>query len=82
MTYEEHRFWDCRRWKEAPDEDILAQIPTYKADGTVQYPIQVIDHRPFDSKMYRMPIPESETFADPELKQNPGWNMSEETSED
>jgi len=82
LTYEEHRFWDCRRWKEAPDEDILAQIPTYKADGTVQYPIQVIDHRPFDSKMYRMPIPESETFADPELKQNPGWNMSEETSED
>jgi hypothetical protein len=82
FTFEEHRFWDCRRWKEAPDEEIQAQVPTWKADGTVTYPIVTIETRPWFSQFYRMPIPENETFADPELLQNPGYNRSKETSED
>ena len=81
LTFEEHRFWDCRRWKIAPDEDIKAQIPTYKANGTIEYPIVTIENRPFNTRNFRMPIPENELFANPNLKQNPGYNLSEEASE-
>jgi hypothetical protein len=81
LTFEEHRFWDCRRWKEAPDEDILAQIPTWKVDGTVQYRIVTLENRPWFPQMFRMPIPEGETFVNPGLKQNPGYNRSDDTED-
>lgn len=81
LTFEEHRFFDCRRWKIAPDEEIKAQIPTWQADGSVTYPIITIETRPWDNRMFRMPIPENETFSDPALKQNPGYNRSEEATE-
>jgi starch-binding outer membrane protein, SusD/RagB family len=82
FTFEEHRFWDCRRWKEAPDADIQAQTPTWGAGGTITYPISTIETRPWFSQFYRMPIPENETFSDPNLEQNPGYNLSKESSED
>ncbi len=82
LTFEEHRFWDCRRWKVAPETAIQAQIPTWKANGTCEYPIVTIETRPWDSKTFRMPIPENETFANPALEQNPGYNRSKESSED
>ncbi len=75
MSYEEHRFWDVRRWKLNPATmtDIKAQIPIYKKNGTLEYQIKTIDTRFFDTKMYRMPIPQSELLANPLLVQNPGW---------
>ncbi len=75
LSYEEHRFWDVRRWKLAPATmtDIKAQLPIYKKDGTLEYQIKTIDTRFFDAKMYRMPIPQSEVLANPLLVQNPGW---------
>lgn len=81
LTFEEHRFWDCRRWKIAPDVDIKAQIPTWQPDGSVTYPIVTIETRPWDNRMFRMPIPENETFSNPALKQNPGYNRSEEAAD-
>jgi hypothetical protein len=75
LSYEEHRFWDVRRWKVLPSTmtDIKAQIPVYKKNGTLEYVIKTIDTRYFDAKMYRMPIPQSELLANPLLVQNPGW---------
>lgn len=73
LTFEEHRFWDFRRWKDVPDTEIKAQIPVYKKDGTMEYQIRTIDNRYFHEKFYRMPIPQSELLANPELVQNPGW---------
>lgn len=73
MAFEEHRFWDVRRWKQTPVKDIQAQIPVFKKDGTVEYQIKTIDTRYFEDKMYRMPIPQSELLANPLLVQNPGW---------
>ena len=81
FTFEEHRFWDCRRWKEAPDQDIQAQIPTWNADGTISYPISTIETRPWFSRFFRMPIPETETFNDPALKQNSGYNLSTDSED-
>jgi hypothetical protein len=73
LTFEEHRFWDFRRWKLVPETEIKAQIPVYKKDGTLEYQIRTIDNRYFDPKLYRMPIPQSELLANPQLVQNPGW---------
>ena len=75
LSYEEHRFWDVRRWKLLPSTmtDIQAQLPVYKKNGTLEYQIKTIDTRFFDAKMYRMPIPQSELLANPLLVQNPGW---------
>lgn len=75
LSFEEHRFWDIRRWKLPPASvtTIQAQIPTYKKNGTMEYIIKTIDTRFMDEKMYRMPIPQSELLANPKLVQNPGW---------
>lgn len=82
LSFEEHRFWDVRRWKELPDTEILAQVPVWQTDGSVRYEIRTIETRVFDpSKMYRMPIPEDQLFANPEMVQNPGWPYSPETAE-
>lgn len=82
LSFEEHRFWDVRRWKALPDTKILAQVPVWQAGGSVRYEIREIETRVFDpSKMYRMPIPENQLFANPEMVQNPGWPYSPETSE-
>ncbi|HEY0770795.1 MAG TPA: RagB/SusD family nutrient uptake outer membrane protein, partial [Sphingobacteriaceae bacterium] len=43
MAFEEHRFWDVRRWKETPVTEIKAQLPIYKKDGTMEYQIKTID---------------------------------------
>ncbi|MNL08674.1 SusD family protein [compost metagenome] len=73
FCFEEHWFWDLRRWKLTPDLDIKAQIPVWVSPTAVQYQIKTIDNRYFDPKMYRMPIPQVEIQANPKLIQNPGW---------
>ncbi len=86
LSYEEHRFWDVRRWKLDPEEfnTIQAQIPEwYTEDGVrkVRYKIVTTQKRVFHPKMYRMPIPEDQIFANPNLIQNPGWPFSPESEE-
>lgn len=83
LSYEEHRFWDCRRWKLDPATmtTIQTQTPTWSATGVVTYPITTLETRTFETKMYRMPIPQQEMFANPTLVQNPGWANSPEASE-
>ncbi len=86
LSYEEHRFWDVRRWKLDPEEfnTIQAQVPEwYTENGVrkVRYKIITTQKRMFQTKMYRMPIPEDQIFANPNLVQNPGWQFSPESEE-
>ncbi len=69
FSFEEHRF------------DIKAEIPIWQANGSVVYEIRTIDSRVFDRKMYRMPIPEAQLYANPNLVQNPGWSYSPEDAD-
>ena len=83
LAFEEHRFWDVRRWKIPADEmtEIKAVIPVWNA-GTVHYEVRTIENRAFDAaKMYRMPIPLAQINMNPNLVQNPGWNNSPEKAE-
>ena len=83
LAFEEHRFWDVRRWKIPAEEmtEIKGQLPVWGEDG-VRYEIRTIDNRMFDAKkMYRMPIPQAQININKNLVQNPGWTDSPESSE-
>lgn len=78
LAFEEHRFWDIRRWKIA--EDVYNQslhgvkITVYPGTGELTYQeIAVI--QPFFSEpgMYRYPIPYREIVKGDSLVQNDGW---------
>lgn len=83
LAFEEHRFWDVRRWMITPETmtTIQAQIPVWDVDGSVKYEIRTIQTRTFERKMYRMPIPEQQIYTNPTLVQNPGWNFSPEEAD-
>ena len=74
LCFEGHRFWDVRRWKEAPKyfTNIISLDITLNADGTYSY-ARSTDSRQWNDKMYLYPIPQTEIAKNPNLEQNPGW---------
>lgn len=78
LAFEEHRFWDIRRWKiaeEVMNRPVRGVEITKEADGTLRYHYVDVRTSTFDAtKMYWYPIPRGEMQGNPELTQNPGWN--------
>ena len=80
LAFEEHRFYDVRRWKIA---DITENVPAYgieitkEADNSLTYETKIaLDGRSFEERHYWLPIPRSEILAsDNQLQQNPGYNQ-------
>jgi len=73
LCFENHRFWDVRRWKiaEQVDNKTVHRV-TVDADGTIHYP--VFQHRVFVApKHYLFPIPQREIDKNRALDQNPEW---------
>lgn len=77
LAFEEHRFYDVRRWKIA---QITENVPAYgiainKTGNAFTYTQKVaLDGRHFDAKHYWLPIPRSEIQAsNGQLKQNDGY---------
>lgn len=78
LAFEEHRFYDVRRWMIA---DITENVPasgiviTKNSNGTFTYtPKVALDGRAFSTKNYWLPIPRSEILAsNNQLKQNAGY---------
>jgi len=81
LAFEEHRFWDLRRWKDA--ETVLNQpvkgmrITRNATTGVFTYETFDADTRTFDVKMYWYPIPRKEVLKyrnmGKTIVQNPGW---------
>ncbi|MCM1177910.1 MAG: RagB/SusD family nutrient uptake outer membrane protein [Clostridium sp.] len=73
LAFENHRFWDVRRWMIAEEVDNGAvHRVTVDADGKITYP--VFQNRVFNpEKHYLFPIPQSEIDKNRALEQNPGW---------
>lgn len=81
LAFEEHRFWDLRRWKDA--ESILnkpvqgMRVSIDATTGNYIYTTFEADQRVFDSKMYWYPIPRKEILKyrnkGQTIRQNPGW---------
>lgn len=73
LAFENHRFWDVRRWKEADKyfKGITEMEITQDGAG-FKYTRKNVA-RQWDDKMYLFPIPQSERMKNPNLSQNPGW---------
>ncbi|WP_315331776.1 RagB/SusD family nutrient uptake outer membrane protein [Prevotella histicola] len=76
LAFEEHRFWDVRRWKVA-SSTLGAPVKGVKITqddaGNFTYsPVQV-EQRVFLPKMYWYPIPQSEVLKLHHWEQNKGW---------
>ena len=74
LAFEGHRFWDVRRWKEAPEyfTSIDEMKLTLNADSTVTGSRTTVS-RQWNDRMYLFPIPQTEIMKNPNLRQNPGW---------
>lgn len=76
LAFEEHRFWDLRRWKLAPQAlngTLHGMRITKQTDGTFTYQrVPVIDIS-FQNRLYHMPIPYSEVVKNRNMIQNEGW---------
>ena len=74
LAFEDHRFWDTRRWKIGEQtKDIFAMNITRNANSSLTYEIKLLEARPFLDRMYFYPIPQSEIFKNRKLIQNTGW---------
>ncbi|MDR1865275.1 MAG: RagB/SusD family nutrient uptake outer membrane protein [Bacteroidales bacterium] len=77
LAFEEHRFFDVRRWKIAGQTEnmplMAMQISRKEGDGN-QFDYIVIkkENRTFKNHMYLHPIPEAEVLKGA-IEQNPGW---------
>jgi starch-binding outer membrane protein, SusD/RagB family len=85
LAFEEHRFWDVRRWKIAMVTNNVTTMGvsvTKNSNGVLHYDYVVpntggnLDYDPvrvFKDANYFFPIPKGEIDADPKLTQNPGY---------
>ena len=75
FAFEDHRFWDVRRWKigESTQKQIDG-VQIIKSGDKKEYSRIKVESRTWADRMYLYPIPQSELFCNPNLKpQNPGW---------
>ena len=76
FAFEDHRFWDVRRWMIAPTvlgKELRGVDITKNTDGTFTYKPVKVEDRAFSPKMYFYPIPQSELNIIKGLVQNPLW---------
>lgn len=70
LAFENHRFWDVRRWKEGPK--YFENINAASISSNMVLTRTAIT-RKWDNKYYLFPIPQSEIQKNGKLVQNPGW---------
>ena len=75
FAFEDHRFWDIRRWKIGSDTQTRVDgVQITKTGGKLEYSRTTVENRVWNDKMYLYPIPQSELFCNSNLlPQNPGW---------
>lgn len=70
LAFEDHRFWDIRRWKIG---DVVKDVYGVKVSASGEYTRYLVRNRIWDDKMYLYPISKSEINKNPGLGQNQGW---------
>lgn len=70
LAFENHRFWDVRRWKKG--EKYFKNIQVATIESNLMLKRSTIT-RQWDDKFYFYPISQSERRKNPNLTQNPGW---------
>ncbi|MBQ6762272.1 MAG: RagB/SusD family nutrient uptake outer membrane protein [Bacteroidales bacterium] len=70
LAFENHRFWDVRRWKKGPE--YFRTIQVANINSSLQLTRSTVN-RQWDDKYYFYPIPQTELKKNPNLTQNQGW---------
>jgi hypothetical protein len=70
LAFENHRFWDVRRWKKGPQYFKSVQVATISSSLQLS---RTTVNRQWNDKYYFYPIPQTELKKNPNLTQNPGW---------
>ena len=70
LAFENHRFWDVRRWKKADQYFKNVQVAEISASKQLT---RTTVNRQWNDKYYFYPIPQTEVKKNPALGQNPGW---------
>ncbi len=70
LAFENHRFWDVRRWKKGAQYFKTIQVATISNSLMLT---RSTTTRQWDDKFNFYPIPQSELKKNPNLTQNPGW---------
>jgi len=75
FAFEDHRFWDVRRWMIASDvlNSIIKGVDIEKNDDVFEYTVVSVENRVFEEKMYFYPIPQKDINIMKEWPQNPLW---------
>lgn len=73
LCFENHRFWDLRRWLAPLNEMVKGVSITTAKDGSLDYKIIDVEKREYKDYMYYGPIPYSEIMKWSNLQQNYGW---------
>ena len=85
LAFEDHWYWDLRRWKEAAEDWPVGlnnyqvhglKIESTAVAGQYKYTYVSVDDRDrnFPAKMYRFPLPDGELNSNPLVNQYPEWN--------
>lgn len=72
LAFEDHRFWDIRRWKIG---ETVCKVHGVQMNESGEYIRTEVLDRFWDDRMYLYPISKSELGKNPGLGQNPGWNI-------
>ena len=70
LAFENHRFWDVRRWKKGAQYFKTIQVATINSSLVLTRSTMT---RQWDDKFNLYPIPQTELKKNPNLTQNPGW---------
>lgn len=75
FAFEDHRFWDVRRWKIAnATQRELYGVRIVNNNGVLHFFRNLYEMRAWKNSMYLYPIPQVELFNNPNLNpQNPEW---------
>lgn len=74
LCFENHRFWDLRRWNANLTEAAKGVKITTGTDGKLVYTPIDVEARDYKDYMIYGPIPYSEVLKWSSLQQNDGWN--------
>ena len=74
LAFEDHRFWDIRRWKIGETTTDIYGVDIQKdASNVITYTRKLVERRIWNDRMYFYPIPQRELFINNKLSQNQGW---------
>lgn len=74
LAFEDHRFWDIRRWMIGDEtRNIYTMGITKNSGGEFVYEKTLLEERVYQERMNIYPIPQAEIYKNPNLEQNTGW---------